>query len=98
MERKVLVEMTDRGTITLPKAMRRGATLFEARVREDGIVELIPQQAIDATQAWFWSERWQRMEREADADIAAGRISAYEDPVALIAGLDEADSSAGKRR
>lgn len=24
-------------------------------------------------QAWFWTERWQEMEREADADIEAGR-------------------------
>ena len=23
-------------------------------------------------QAWFWSERWQRMEQEAQADIDAG--------------------------
>jgi hypothetical protein len=26
------------------------------------------------SQAWFWTERWQRMERETDEDIAAGRI------------------------
>ena len=26
-----------------------------------------------ADQAWFWSQRWQQMEREADEDIAAGR-------------------------
>lgn len=30
--------------------------------------------AVPAGQAWFWSERWQRMEREAEADVAAGRV------------------------
>lgn len=26
-------------------------------------------------QAWYWTERWQEGEREADADKAAGRIT-----------------------
>jgi len=30
-------------------------------------------------QAWFWSERWQRMEREAQADIDAGRVERFPD-------------------
>ncbi len=24
---------------------------------------------------WFWTERWQALEREADEDVAAGRVS-----------------------
>lgn len=28
----------------------------------------------DPEQSWFWSERWQQMEREADEDIRAGRV------------------------
>ena len=28
---------------------------------------------IDPDQAWFWTPEWQAKEREADADIAAGR-------------------------
>ena len=40
--------------------------------RTDGVMELL---AIPVDQAWFWSERWQAMEREADEDIAAGRVS-----------------------
>jgi antitoxin MazE len=70
---KILVEVSDRGTLTLPKRYR-GAHLYEIRPREGGGIELIPQHTVDAAQAWFWSERWQKMEREADADIAAGRV------------------------
>jgi antitoxin MazE len=71
---KILVEVSDRGTLTLPKRYR-GAHLYELRPREDGGIELIPQHTLDASQAWFWSDRWQKMEREADADVAAGRVT-----------------------
>ncbi|MBI3755978.1 MAG: hypothetical protein HY265_07450 [Deltaproteobacteria bacterium] len=34
---------------------------------------------IDPTQAYFYTSRWQRLEKEAEEDIKAGRISkAYE--------------------
>jgi len=33
---------------------------------------------VPAEQQWFWSDRWQEMEREADADIAAGRVRGAE--------------------
>ena len=39
-------------------------------------------------QAWFWSERWQQMEREADEDIAAGRVVVRETVGEFLAELD----------
>ena len=74
--KKILVEVSDRGTITLPKAYR-DARLYEVRPRDGGGLELVPQHAVDASQAWFWSDRWQAMEREADAAIAAGRVRRF---------------------
>jgi antitoxin MazE len=85
---KVLVEVTDRGTITLPKPFRK-ASLYEVREREGGGLELIPQHTIDAAQAWFWTERWQAMEREASADIAAGRVSEFVSADDFLAELDK---------
>jgi len=85
---KVLVEMTERGTITLPKRLRPASNVFEVRTRDDGGIELIPQHLVDASQAWFWTERWQRMEREADADIAAGRVTRFDCATALLEELD----------
>lgn len=85
---KVLVEVTDRGTITLPKSFR-GASLYEVREREGGGLELIPQHTIDAVQAWFWTERWQKMEREASADIAAGRVRRFDSADDFLTELDE---------
>ncbi|MBA3622505.1 MAG: hypothetical protein H0W51_09355 [Euzebyales bacterium] len=40
-------------------------------------MELHPLAAVPADQTWFWTQRWQRMEREADADIAAGRVTTH---------------------
>lgn len=85
---KILVEVTGRGTITLPKAYR-DASLYEVRPREGGGVELIPQHTVDAAQAWFWSERWQNMERAADADIAAGRIARFDSADEFLSELDQ---------
>ncbi len=83
---KTLVEVSDRGTITLPKAFR-GARLYEIRSREGGGFELIPQHTVDASQAWFWSERWQAIEREADAAIAAGRVRQFDSADDLLTEL-----------
>jgi hypothetical protein len=85
---KVLVEVTDRGTITLPKSFR-GASLYEVREREGGGLELIPQHTIDAAQAWFWTERWQKMEREASADIATGRVRRFDSGDDFLFELDK---------
>jgi hypothetical protein len=84
---KILVEVSDRGTITLPKRYR-SASLYEVRPREGGGLELIPQHAVDAAQAWFWSDRWQAMEREANADISAARVKRFNSADALLAELD----------
>jgi hypothetical protein len=44
-------------------------------LRDDDGVELKPAVTVPADQAWFWTERWQALEREADADIAEGRTT-----------------------
>ncbi|HEX5308893.1 MAG TPA: hypothetical protein VFW38_07410 [Solirubrobacteraceae bacterium] len=44
---------------------------------------------IDPEQAWFWTQEWQAKEREADDDLAAGRVSSYASDKEFLAGLDE---------
>ncbi len=39
-----------------------------------GRVEMAPAALVPKDQLWFWSREWQEKEREADEDIAAGRI------------------------
>jgi hypothetical protein len=57
-------------------------------VGEGGDFELISHTA-DAVQTWFWSERWQKMEREADADTAAGRVARFGSADDFLAELDQ---------
>ena len=90
----MFVKIRQRGTITLQRELRKGLdedTVLDVVRRADGVIELRPQQLIDVSQAWFWTERWQRMEREADEDIAAGRSRTYDDVESFLAAL-EADA------
>lgn len=87
-----------RGSITLPAEVRHRHRLDEpgAQVeiveRGDGVIELHPLLAHRADQAWFWTERWQTMEQEAEGDIAAGRIETFESTDEFVADLEhEAD-------
>lgn len=95
MEREPLhLAVQQRGTIALPPDVRRRHLLDRpgAQVRlverDDGVIELHPVVSVPAAQAWFWSDRWQAMEREADADVAAGRVLASGGPEAFLAELD----------
>jgi antitoxin MazE len=44
--------------------------------------------AVPAEQAWFWTERWQQMEREADEAVADGRVEISENVDEFLADLD----------
>jgi antitoxin MazE len=88
------VGVQGRGVLTLPADLRRRLRMdepgsqVELTEREDGVVEMRATVAVPADQAWFWTERWQQMEREADADITAGRVATFEDTESLFADLD----------
>jgi len=89
-----ILSVRSRGTVALPADLRRRFHLDRADSQikliehEDGRLELVPVVAVPAEQAWFWTERWQAMEREADADIAAGRVTIVEGMDELISYLD----------
>ena len=93
MERLFLT-VQSRGTVALPPDVRRRHHLEEpgAQVelieREDGVIELHPKVPVPAEQRWFWTERWQRMEREAQQEIDAGDVVTYASPDAFLEGLD----------
>lgn len=80
--------ISPRGTITLPKRLRQNIEMVAVSRRQDGVIELRPKIAVDESQAWFWTERWQRMEREAEEDIKAGRIRRFNGVDALFKDLD----------
>jgi AbrB family looped-hinge helix DNA binding protein len=88
----MLTRMTRNGQITLPAAIRREANVQEGdilavRLEEDRII-LVPKRLIDKSQAYFWSESWQRGEREAERDIAEGHAERYATVDELITALE----------
>ena len=50
-------------------------------------VELIPAHLIPKDQLWFWTPQWQAKEREADEDIAEGRVKNFDSVEALLQDL-----------
>ncbi|MDT8322207.1 MAG: AbrB/MazE/SpoVT family DNA-binding domain-containing protein [Xanthomonadales bacterium] len=88
------VGVQTRGTLALPAELRKRHHLDQpgAQVRlverEDGVIELHPLAAVPADQLWFWSDRWQRMEQQADADIASGRTQVHDSVDELLADLE----------
>ncbi|MGI8998365.1 MAG: AbrB/MazE/SpoVT family DNA-binding domain-containing protein [Candidatus Limnocylindria bacterium] len=72
-----LTKVRPKGQITLPDSVRKAARLSEGDYLEisveSGAIVMRPKKLIDADQAWFWTEAWQRGEHEASEDIAHGR-------------------------
>lgn len=92
-----------RGSITLPAELRRRYQLDEpgAQVeiidRPDGVIELHPVLPHRADQAWFWTERWQAMEHEAQDDIAGARTQTFESTEEFLADLEREAAERGLR-
>jgi bifunctional DNA-binding transcriptional regulator/antitoxin component of YhaV-PrlF toxin-antitoxin module len=86
-----------RGLLALPKDVRtrlgldRAGAQVEVVERDDGVIELHPHVAVPADQAWFWTERWQRMEREADDQIGRGELTTYESSVDFLSSLEKVE-------
>ena len=88
-----LLQIRDNGQITLPTSIRRKTNLksgdmLEVNIEPDGSIRLIPQMAIDRSQAYFWTNRWQEGERQAEEDIRSGRVEKFDNADDLIADLE----------
>lgn len=91
-----------KGQLTIPEEIRAAARLEEgdlldAELTSEGIL-LRPQKIVDTTQAWFWTPEWQSREREAEADLAAGRIETFSSGEELVRALKKRSKRKGKPR
>jgi AbrB family looped-hinge helix DNA binding protein len=85
--------LRDRGQVTLPNEVRNALHIepgdeVEFVVLESGDVVMRGMKMIPADQAWFWTESWQRGEREAEADIAADRLETFKDAESFLTHID----------
>ena len=93
-----LINVRKKGQVTLPLSMRKALRIEEGSVLMSKIVDdaivLVPQEVVDRDQAWFWKDRWQKLEADAEKDISAGRTKTFdsvEDLFHEIAGTAQAD-------
>jgi AbrB family looped-hinge helix DNA binding protein len=96
-----LVRLRDRGQVTLPRSVRaklhiEEGSLILIKVVDNAIV-LVPQETVDKEQSWFWQERWQKLEAEAEEDIRKGRVKSFDSVEELFDEI-EARSEAHKNR
>ncbi len=94
-----LIRVREKGQLTLPLSMRKelgieNGSVILSKIVDDTIV-LVPQAMVDRGQAWFWKDRWQELEAEADRDVAEGRTTTFdsvEDLFHEIEGAAQADA------
>ena len=89
-----LTKLTSGGQVTLPKEVRiktnmQPGDFVEVKIDKEGHIVLTPKKLVDASQAYYWTEEWQKGEREADDDIKAGRVKKFKSGAEAAKYLEE---------
>jgi antitoxin MazE len=74
----MITQLRRRSQVTLPSEVVKKMKLQEGdnldiAMEEDRII-IKPVLVIDRSQSWFWSKKWQELEKEVDQDIKQGRV------------------------
>ena len=80
MQKSQLIKITKNYQITIPAKLRQNLNIeegdyLEARINK-GIFMFKPKKLvdIDPDQAWFWTDQWQKEEKEVEEQIANGEV------------------------
>lgn len=65
-----------------------GAYNFTLVLDADQARQFLAEASERAGQAWYWTDAWQAMEREADAEIESGQTAAFESGEEFLHDLD----------
>lgn len=79
--------------VTIPEEVRRTYPLVEGQfvkvaATPEGIL-ITPVLEMEADQAWFWSPEWAALEKRANDDFVAGRVTESDSAAEAIAKLKE---------
>jgi AbrB family looped-hinge helix DNA binding protein len=85
--------LRNKGQVTVPQEIRKLLGVEEGDdllffTDNAGRVVVSRAKIIDPEQAWFWSDRWQRLEQQAQADLEARRVVEYSSVSEALAALD----------
>lgn len=88
----MITQLRGRSQITLPSEVVKKMKLQEGDnldiVIDDDRIIIKPVLVIDRSQSWFWSKKWQELEKEADEDIKQGRVQKAKSVKELMEKLD----------
>ena len=89
-----LTKLTSGGQVTLPKEIRiktnmQPGDFVEVELDEEGRIVLTPKKLVDASQAYFWTQEWQKGERKANEDIKAGRVKRFKSAADAVKYLED---------
>jgi AbrB family looped-hinge helix DNA binding protein len=101
-----LVQLRKKAQLTLPQSVREKLGIEEGDFMDiqvrNGEIVLKVKKLVDKEQSWFWTERWQRGEKEAEEDIRVGRVHNFPDAKSSITFLhnqaERKHSRTGKNR
>ena len=84
-------KVTGHDQINLPASTRKEFWIEEGALVEIEVVDdkavLVPKKLVDKSQAYFWTNKWQQAEKEADEDIKAGRLRTFDSVEELLEDL-----------
>ena len=87
------VRVRPKSQLTLPEEIRRALHISEGdevefAIHDDGTITVRGFVSIPTDQAWFFTPEWLAGEREADAEMTAGRGAVHESAEQMFAHLD----------
>jgi antitoxin MazE len=88
----MITQLRRRAQVTLPSEVVKKMKLQEGdnldiAMEEDRII-IKPVLVIDRSQSWFWSKKWQEMEKEVDEEIKRGKVHKAKGVAELLKKLD----------
>lgn len=94
-----LIQVRKKAQLTLPLSVRKELGIEEGDYMDvqvkDGNIILRVKKLVDKEQSWFWTERWQQGEKEAEEDIRAGHTHQFPD---VESAVDHLHSQANKKQ
>lgn len=92
MTLETIGKVNKHGQVTIPADLRKAVQIEAGDYLEFKIVneaiQIFVKRFIDKDQAYFWTREWQEGELEADKDIKAGKVKAFDSVDELIKDLN----------
>ena len=95
MGKSLMGRFRKKSQVTIPKSIVEEYDLSEGDrlqfIKEEDGVKIRPVEFIPKTQKWFWTDKWQEKEKEANQALENGEIEEFDSSDELIKELRNGD-------